>query len=396
MVVEEPTVFEQGKLGFWQGNTGGAYYFNGEMVNTYYGGTTSDFASAKDLTVLKTQDNKYIIKIDGTNQYIGAVKSGTHSNFEITDTEYLWNYNVEYDAYTTDVGNGEVYLGTYENFNSISLSKMDTIEDNFVAHITDDVITAPEATNITISANPTTIKVGGTTELNYKLSPTGSQIDGEITYEVIGTNDGVVSLEENIVTGLKEGSVQIVVKIGKLTSEPITIKVITEDTPVGKSVVYKYEPAFDSTNGNISNNAYNSRLNEASDVLNTLNDIDGEESPNLISAVSNFDNVFRSSTPNSGIKFSTGSLKGTLTFSTSLLVSKIDVTYIGWAKDTPSLEIKVGNDEPIKQGSTEATDGLTEETFTYTFTTPSKEFEFAAGKASKCRFVITKLEFWLA
>ena len=397
VVVEEPVVFEQGKLGFWQVNLGKAYYFTGEKSGNF-GASTEVFAEAADLTVYKHDNGQYTIQIDKNGKYLSAIVSGDYTNFNIQDDEYFWDYDETYDTYTTDAGNGKVFMGTYNDYKTFSLSDYGFIknESNSIAHIDQVEISAPEAEGVTISANPTTIKVGGTSELSYDLSPIGSQIDGQIVYEISGTNDGIVSLEGSTVTGLKEGSVQIVGKIGTLESNPITINVITEDTPVGDSVVYAYEPAFDSTNGNISNNAYGSKLNEANDVFNTLNDIDGEESPNLISAVSNFDNVFRSSTPNSGIKFSTGTKKGTLTFSTSLSVSKIDVTYIGWANDTPSLTIKAGNDEPIQQGSTEASDGLTKETYTYTFTTPSTEFEFAAGKASKCRFVITKLVFWLA
>ena len=396
VVVEEPTVFEQGKLGFWQVNLGKAYYFTGEKSGNF-GASTEVFADAADLTVYEHANGQYTIEIDN-GKYLGAIISSKYTNFNIQDDEYFWDYDETYDTYTTDAGNGKVFMGTYSNFDTFSLSDYGFIDDesNSIAHIDEVEITAPEAQDVSISANPTTIKVGGTSELSYDLSPIGSQIDGEIVYEVSGANDGVVSLEGNKVTGLKEGSVQIVGKIGTLTSNPITIKVITEDTPVGESVVYKYEPAFDSENGNISNGAYNGSFSDASDVLNTLNDINGAESPNLISAVSNYANVYPSTTPNSGIKFSSSKKKGTLTFSTSSLVSGIDVTYIGWYGDIPSLAIKAGNDEPIQQGSTEASDGLIEETYTYTFTTPSTEFEFAAGKDSKCRFVITKIVFWLA
>ena len=396
VVVEEPAIFEQGKLGYWQVNLGKAYYFTGEMDKNF-GASTEVFDEAADLTVYKHDNGQYTIEING-GKYLGAVVRDKYTNFNIQDDEYFWDYDETYDTYTTDAGKGKVFMGTYSNYDTFSLSSYGYIDDesNSIAHIDEEEIPAPEAESVSISANPTTIKVDETSELSFDLSPIGSQIDGDIVYEVSGANDGIVSIEGNIVTGLKEGSVQIVGKIGTLTSKQITIKVITEDTPVGKSVVYEYLPAFDSNYGNMSHDAYNGSFSDASDVLNTLNDINGEESPNLISAVSNYANVYPSTTPNSGIKFSSSKKAGTLTFSTSSLVSRIDVTYIGWVDETPSLTIKAGNDEPIKQGSTEATDGLTEETFTYTFTTPSKEFEFAAGKASKCRFVITKLVFWLA
>ena len=399
VVVEEPIVVEKGKLGFWNKANSAAYYFTGNM-DGYYGGTTTDFDSAANLTVFKNDDNKYIIQIDDTNTYIGAKVDNGHNNFVITDTEYAWDYDKTNDTYTTILDGTKCFMGTYGTNEKIGLSEYDKyISSSYIARISENEIldpSVPEEESVMISANPSTIKVGESSKLSYELSPEDAVIDGEIFYEISGENDGVVLLEGDTVKGLKEGSVQIIGKIGTLISDPITIKVITEDTPVGKSVVYEYEPAFDSNYGNMSHDAYNGSFSDTSDVLNTLNDINKEESPNLISAVSNYANVYPSTTPNSGIKFSASKKPGTLTFSTSSLVSGIDVTYIGWVDETPSLTIKAGNDEPIQQGSTEASDGLTEETYTYTFATPSKEFEFAAGKASKCRFVITKLVFWLA
>ena len=389
--IEEPLVFEQGKLGFWQGNTGAAYYFNGEMVNKYYGGTTSDFDSAKDLTVLKTQDNKYIIKIDDTNQYIGAVKSGSHNNFAITDTEYFWNYNVEYDAYTTVLEDEEVYLGTYGTFNTISLSKMDTIEDNFVAHITDVEIAAPEATNITISANPTTIKVGGTTELNYKLSPTGSQIDGEIVYEVSGENDGVVSLEGSKVTGLKEGSVQIVGKIGTLISTPIKITVYTDDTPVGDSVVYKYDPYIPS--GGISGSIYGSPIADPQKALEALNATSDKLTNNLINEVTSAEKIFtHSGQEASGIKFSTGSANGKLAFTTTAEVSKFAISYISWGSESTEVTVTATGEQKFTRARQDDDTNTNAVTLTCELSPSSTSFEISVSK----RIVITKLEFWLA
>ena len=390
VVVEEPTVFEQGKLGFWQVNTGKAYYFKGEMDKNF-GASTEVFADAADLIVYEHDNGKYTIEIDG-EKYLGAVLSDKYTNFKIQDEEYFWDYDKTYDTYTTDVGNGKVFMGTYSNYDTFSLSSYGYIdkEGNSIAHIVKEEIPAPEAESVSISANPTTIKVDETSELSYKLAPLNSVMEGEISYEFVGENEGIASIKGNVVTGLAEGSVQVVGKIGTLISNPITIKVITEDTPVGKSVVYEYEPAKHK-DGTISNNIYSGTL-DANSTLKTLGETTSDEDPTLINSVLNVENLYFDDAADSGIKFSTGSKDGVLAFTTESPVSKIDVTYISWKNDSTSLAVKAGGVDCNVTGEDKYKDGITEETHTYECANPATEFEFTATK----RFVITKLVFWLA
>ena len=393
-VVEEPTVFEQGKLGFWQVNLGKAYYFTGEKSGNF-GASTEVFAEAADLTVYKHDNGQYTIEIDG-GKYLGAVVRDKYTDFNIQDDEYFWDYDETYDTYTTDAGNGKVFMGTYRNYDTFSLSSYGYIDDesNSIAHIDKLEIKAPEAESVSISAKPTTIKVDETSELSYKLAPLNSVMEGEISYEFVGENEGIASIKGNVVTGLAEGSVQVVGKIGTLTSNPITIKVITEDTPVGKSVVYEYEPSFDPTNNTISGSKVyngNNKL-DVDSALTTLNATISEEDPTLISKVVTANNLFYDNASNSGIKFSGSSSQGVLGFTTSSLVSKIDVTYISWKNDSTSLAVKAGGVDCNVTGEDKYNDGKTEETHTYECANPATEFEFTATK----RLVITKLVFWLA
>lgn len=395
-VVEEPDFIEKGKLGFWNKANSAAYYFTGNM-DGYYGGTTTNFGSAADLTVFKNEDNKYIIQIDDTNTYIGAKVDNGHNNFVITDTEYAWDYDKTYDTYTTILNGVKYFMGTHGTFDTIGLSEYDKYinkPENYIARISENEIldpSVPEEESVTISANPSTIKVGDSSTLSYELSPEDAVIDGTISYEVIGTNDGVVSIEESKVTGLKEGSVQIVGKIGTLTSNTITIKVITEDTPVGESVVYEYVPSFDPENGNFSGSTvYNgSNKLDLDSALTTLNATISEEDPTLINKVTTANNLYHDKAANSGIKFSTSSKDGELGFTTASPVIKIDVTYIGWNGKSPSLTV---NDIPEDEQEEKYRDGKTQETHTYEFAEPTTEFKFTAVE----RILITKLEFWLA
>lgn len=396
VVVEEPIVVEKGKLGFWNEVKGVAYYFTGNM-DGYYGGTTTDFASAAGLTVFKNEDNKYIIQIDDTNTYIGAKVNNGHNNFVITDTEYAWDYDKTNDTYTTILDGTKCFMGTYGTNEKIGLSEYDKyISSSYIARISENEIldpSVPEEESVMISANPSTIKVGESSKLSYELSPEDAVIDGEISYEVIGTNNGIVSLDGSEVTGLKEGSVQIIGRIGTLISDPITIKVITEDTPVGKSVVYEYETYLPSDG--ISGTIYGSPLSSNQDALNALNATKNEPTTNLISEVTNATKIFtHSDTENSGIKFSNSKSDGSgiFAFTTESPVSKIDVTYISRKKDSTSLAVKAGGVECKENGEERYKDGITPETHTYECANPATEFEFTATK----RLVITKLVFWLA
>lgn len=396
-VVEEPVFIEKGKLGFWNKVNSAAYYFTGNM-NGYYGGTTTDFATAADLTVFKNEDNKYIIQIDDTNTYIGAKVDNGHNNFIISDTEYPWDYDETYDTFTTILKDKKYFMGTHGKNTTIGLSDYDRYinnSDNYIARISENEIldpSVPEEESVTISANPSTIKVGDSSKLSYKLSPEDAVIDGEILYEILGENDGVVLLEGDTVTGLKKGSVQIIGKIGALTSEPIIIDVIAEDTPVGDSVVYEYTPTKH-TDGTISNNVYPSKneLNVDS-ALKTLSETISEKDPTLINSVTIATKLFSDDAVNSGIKFSSSKEKGVLGFTTSSLISKIDVTYISWKNDSTSLAVKAGGVDCNVTGEDKYKDGITKETHTYECVNPATEFEFTATK----RLVITKLVFWLA
>ena len=391
VVVEEPTVFEKGKLGFWQVNLGKAYYFTGEKSGNF-GASTEVFADAADLTVYEHANGQYTIEIDN-GKYLGAIISSKYTNFNIQDDEYFWDYDETYDTYTTDAGNGKVFMGTYSDYDTFSLSDYGFIDDesNSIAHIDEVEITAPEAQDVSISANPTTIKVGGTSELSYDLSPIGSQIDGEIVYEVSGANDGVVSLEGNKVTGLKEGSVQIVGKIGILISTPIKITVITDDTPVGDSVVYKYDPYIPS--GGISGSIYGSDIADPQKALEALNATSDKLTNNLINEVTSAEKIFtHSGQEASGIKFSTGSVNGKLAFTTTAEVSKFAISYISWGSESTEVTVTATGEQKFTRARQDDDTNTSAVTLTCELSPSSTSFEISVSK----RIVITKLEFWLA
>ncbi len=84
--------------------------------------------------------------------------------------------------------------------------------------------------SLTITASSNEVAVDSTITLTPEFSPAGAS--GEVTYTVSG--DGEVKIEGNKVTGVKEGTVRIVGKVGEIESEPIKITVTPKpEEPIG-------------------------------------------------------------------------------------------------------------------------------------------------------------------
>lgn len=141
----DPTLVETGKLGLWQTNIGEAQYFTGEMDGFYFG-TTTDFEAAVTINV-RSVENGLTLQI-GDGQYIAARLSGDgeHNNIIMQDEAYTWSYNEEYDAYYTNLGGSDLWIGNSQKFDTISLNDWKYIANagNNVAHVVQSAITAPE------------------------------------------------------------------------------------------------------------------------------------------------------------------------------------------------------------------------------------------------------------
>ena len=191
-------------------------------------------------------------------------------------------------------------------------------------------------------------------------------------------------------TGLKEGSVQIVGKIGTLTSDPITIEVITEDTPVVDSVVYKYDPYIPS--GGISGSIYGSDIADPQKALEALNATSDKLTNNLINEVTSAEKIFtHNGQEASGIKFSTSSANGKLAFTTTAEVSKFAISYISWGSESTEVTVTAGEQKFTRARQDDDTN-TSAVTLTCELSPSSTSFEISVSK----RIVITKLEFWLA
>lgn len=225
-------VFQSGRFGTYNKSLKESYYFTGKM-DSYYLATSTNFADGVVVTSYKNNENYYLRFDDpesGTKKYIGANYDSGHYNILIQDEPYAWSYDETYNAYTGLVNNKKQFIGSY-TFNTLSLQQYQYIDENSIAVITEEEIVV-EATGLLIKASSNEVEVGKSITLSKTVTP--DYAPGEVIYEVLEGGTGEVTLKDNKVTGVAEGKVQIVGKIGNVTSEPITITVTPKsEDPVG-------------------------------------------------------------------------------------------------------------------------------------------------------------------
>ena len=174
-MVTAPEVGVAYKWGMEQNTLGKTLYFNGEMAKTYYGGTTENIGEAVDV-MLEAADGGYYLTFkdaSGAKKYITVVVSvngtKTYRNFTIADkasTVYTWD--AENNTLTTDVEGTICYIGTYNNFDTFSISTIDKIGTSFPSHFY-------------------TVGEGGEPEVTEPETTEPEETEPEVTEPVTGT-----------------------------------------------------------------------------------------------------------------------------------------------------------------------------------------------------------------
>ncbi len=111
-------------------------YFDGTMSGYYFNGNT-DASKAVALTVEAVDGGIRFFFMDGAvKKYIDIVKSGTYINVVMTETPAgVFTYNTEATTYVVNLEGTDYYLGTYNNFNTFSASKISYITGDNAAKV---------------------------------------------------------------------------------------------------------------------------------------------------------------------------------------------------------------------------------------------------------------------
>ena len=114
------------KLGIDQATVGVVVYIDGQMSG-FYGATTQDFASAKDVYLEEVTGGYNLYFMNGSaKKYIVVVVSGTYKNYTIADApSTVWSFDTAQYTLTTMIDGVKYYMGTYNTFTTVSVSDYD-------------------------------------------------------------------------------------------------------------------------------------------------------------------------------------------------------------------------------------------------------------------------------
>lgn len=149
-IVSNPEVGVAYRLGLYQDTLSKPIYANGKEDGNYLA-TTEDIADGADWyieDVSKEGDAEKTYKIytqsGKTKKYINLVDREYTSNGQQKishdpklqdESTTIWKFNTEYNTFTTEVGtDGEMYLGTYSKYETLSMSKISYAKTSFVSH----------------------------------------------------------------------------------------------------------------------------------------------------------------------------------------------------------------------------------------------------------------------
>lgn len=145
--VAEPAVGKTYKLGLFQGTLDKFLYITGVQDGSYLA-TTEDVAEAADVFVETVEGGwRFFVVVENVKTYIDVVPTYNESKEKwyynatlVTEPTCTWTWNEEYDTFVTVMTEGyneatEHYVGTYNDFNTVSSSKLSYAATSYPAHL---------------------------------------------------------------------------------------------------------------------------------------------------------------------------------------------------------------------------------------------------------------------
>ena len=137
--VTEPKVNTPYHLSFVQGNKDNTrYYFTGKM-NGYYYDASTELADSTGIALETVEGGYNIVSLaDGSYINVEVKVDGekTYKNLKLeAEAKTVWNWNTTYNTLTTLIDGTEHYMGTYKNYETISLSSIDKAPTSFVSEL---------------------------------------------------------------------------------------------------------------------------------------------------------------------------------------------------------------------------------------------------------------------
>lgn len=216
-------------------------YFTGKM-NGYYYATSTNADEAVDVTVAAgSAAGKYTLSFvdaDGATQYLYIEKSGTHTNVKFGSTPFDWTWEAERNVLIATLSDGDYYLGTYSNYNTISASEVSRITDASVIGVSQFPArfygTMAEPTDAQkVAADKAALQLEETYTENFTLPTSGangSTISWAVTEGTAITVDGAAA---TVIRGAEDATVTLTATITcgeESDTKAFTVTVLAEGT----------------------------------------------------------------------------------------------------------------------------------------------------------------------
>ena len=218
-------------------------YFTGVMDGFYYG-TSTNVDEAVDVTVANgSAAGKYtlsFVNADGATQYLYIEKSGNYTNVKFGSTPFDWTWEAERNVLIATLSDGDYYLGTYSNYDTISASQVSRIEDSGVIGVSQFPArfygTMAEPTDAEkVAADKAALQLEETYTENFTLPTTGvngSAITWAVTEGTAITVDGAAA---TVIRGAEDATVTLTATI--TCGEESDTKAFTVTVPAEGTVV---------------------------------------------------------------------------------------------------------------------------------------------------------------
>lgn len=229
------------KLIIEQNNRKETLYFTGAM-NGYYYATSTNADEAVDVTVAAgSAAGKYtlsFVNANGVTQYLYIEKSGTHTNVKFGSTPFDWTWEAERNVLIATLSDGDYYLGTHSNYNTISASEVYRIEDSDVIGVSQFPArfygTMAEPTDAQkVAADKAALQLEETYTENFTLpmsGANGSTISWAVTEGTAITVDGAAA---TVIRGAEDATVTLTATITcgeESDTKAFTVTVLAEGT----------------------------------------------------------------------------------------------------------------------------------------------------------------------
>lgn len=246
--VVTPEIGKAYKFGLDQKNSSvnKTLYFNGEISGNFLSSTDND-AEAIDVTLEGTLDacKAYFTKGEAKTyieaaSYTNSKGKTSYKATLVTTPTLTWKYDSSLKTLVTTIDDVDVYIGTYNDFTTFSVSKTSyaTSDTNYVSHFLTKLAESEKVHVTGVTADSSiTVEEQAAKKITASVAPENATVKG-LTYTSNNTEIATVS-DNGTVTGVKAGETTITVASKDDPTKTATVNVTVTKKQVVEGVVEK-------------------------------------------------------------------------------------------------------------------------------------------------------------